>query len=347
MPFSDAEFPALPYPGKHPNRSFAHDAATGWPLRPDRTAPSGWRLDDGDDLDAWLTARGSAPLADRIPVLCYGSNRCPTKITWLRATLGLPGPAVLLRASCTGVAAVWAAGFRVVDDQRPATLAAAPGVVEEHAVWLATQEQLAALDVCEGRGARYQLSVLAHEVRLEDGSVLDRLLAYTSAAPIRRPLLVDGAPVRCAEVPQAGAVRLTGTPAASDGLAATRLDGVPAPEDFPGRVFVYGTLTPGATEWRLLEPFTAGRPRQADLAGHLYDTGLGYPALVPGDTDRVSGWIVDLSTPTTALSTLDEYEGAEYRRIRTPTTNGTPCWTYTWRAPTTAMPRLTTPWPPP
>lgn len=344
MPFHDAEFPAAPYPGRRPACSFVHDAGTGWPLRPDRAALSGWRVDGGGDLDGWLAARGAKPLAERIPLLCYGSNACPAKLTWLRETLGLPGPAVLLRARCTGLAAVWAAGLRVVDDQRPATLSDAPGVVERHSVWLATPEQVEVLDTCEGRGARYQLSLLAKEVRLDDGTVLDRLLAYTATAPIRLPLLVAGAPVRCADVGQDRAQALTGEPAPTDGLGALRLDGAPVPADFPGRVFVYGTLTPAASHWHLLAEHATGTPRPADLPGRLYDTGRGYPALLPGGPDLVSGWLVDLAAAEPALAVLDEYEGVEYRRIRTATADGTPCWTYVWTDPVDGLRVLSAPW---
>ena len=66
---------------------------------------------DGLPLDAWLRGRGAPPLAGRLPVLAYGSNRCPSKITWLRRALGLGAdPVVVLRARTAGVAAVWAAG---------------------------------------------------------------------------------------------------------------------------------------------------------------------------------------------------------------------------------------------
>jgi len=344
VPFHDADFPAVPYPGRRPDRSFVHDAGVGWVLRPDRGALSGWRVEDGDDLDDWLTARGAPRLAERVPVLCYGSNACPAKVTWLRDTLGLPGPAVLLRARCTGLAAVWAAGLRVVDDQRPATLVDAPGVTEWHAVLLATPAQVEVLDVCEGRGARYQLSVLAKDVRLDDGTVLDRLLAYTATAPIRRPLLVAGAPVRCADIGQDRARALTGEPAPSDGLGAPRLAGAPLAADFPGRLFVYGTLAPAASHWHLLAAHATGTPRPADLPGRLYDTGHGYPALLPGGSDLVSGWLVELSTPDTTLAELDAYEGVEYRRVRTATSAGTPCWTYVWVDPVDGLRVLSAPW---
>ncbi|WP_332461431.1 gamma-glutamylcyclotransferase [Amycolatopsis aidingensis] len=184
----------------------------------------GWRLTAGEALEAWLTSRGAPGLARRRPVLAYGSNACPAKITWLRAELGLTGPVVALHAECHDLAAVWAAGVRQRDGQRPATLAAMPGTVERHAVWLATEEQLRVLDVCEGRGERYHLSLLhSGTVTLEDGTVLGEPLAYTAAAPARMPLLVDGRPVRTAVAAQARARRLRGDPAASHGLRVTVL----------------------------------------------------------------------------------------------------------------------------
>ncbi|MEU3274747.1 gamma-glutamylcyclotransferase [Saccharomonospora sp. NPDC006951] len=164
-------------------------------------APEGWR-------------------EERIPVLAYGSNACPSKITWLRDSLGLTGPVLVARAECSGIAAVWASGVRARDGQRPATLTAAPGVTEWHAVWFATEDQIAVLDVCEGRGVRYELARLhTGTVTLDDGSRVDPVLAYVAEGEARMPLLVEGAVVRTADVPQARARLLTGVPAASHGLA--------------------------------------------------------------------------------------------------------------------------------
>jgi gamma-glutamylcyclotransferase (GGCT)/AIG2-like uncharacterized protein YtfP len=346
-PFTDEDFPAVPYPGARPGCSFVHLDGTGHPLRPDPAALSGWRVRaDGRDLDEWLADVAAAPLAQRVPVLAYGSNACPAKVTWLRGTVGLAGPVVMLRASCVGIAAVWASGLRIVDDQRPATLAAAPAVREEHAVWLATPDQVRVLDVCEGRGSRYHLVRLGTgEVRLDDGARLDRVLAYTGAAERRRPLLVNSATVRCAEVEQHVAVTLRGRPASTDGLAGIVLDGEPVPADYPGRLFVYGTLQPSARAWRLLEPMVDGRPWPARTAGALYDTGLGYPALRLGDGPGVSGWVVELRTPSAALSAMDAYEGPEYRRVRITLPDGTMCWTYVWIGAVDGMRLLTRQWP--
>lgn len=344
MSFADEDYPAVPYPGRRPPVSYVHDDATGWELTPDPVAPSGWRAED-QDLDDWLAKRNAQPLNDRVPVLCYGSNVCPSKITWLRQALGLDGPAVLLRARCTDVAAVWASGLRVVDDQRPATLTAMPGNTEDHAIWLATADQVAVLDRCEGRGERYRLArVDTGEIRLRDGTVVDGPLAYVAAAPRRLPLLVDGKPVRCLDVPQSGAAALTGTPASTDGLTVREITGTPEPADFPGRVFVYGTLQPGASDWWRLEPHATGKPRAANLPGTLFDTGLGYPALRLGDGPGVSGWVVDLARSTATLSILDEYEGVEYHRVRVALPGGLLCWTYVWTGSFTGLRMLTAPW---
>ncbi|MFD2417362.1 gamma-glutamylcyclotransferase [Amycolatopsis pigmentata] len=198
MIFTDEDFPADPYPGARPETSFVHIGGRGY------------ALPDTLDVDG------------RVPVLAYGSNACPSKVTWLRENLGLPGEVVVLRARCTGIAAVWAAGFRARDGQRTATLTAMPGVTETHAVWLATPEQLAVLDICEGRGKRYHLARLSGAVVLEDldGSAPRDVFAYVGANQARMPLLVDGRPVRLAESPQAEAIGLAGIAAPSHGLDA-------------------------------------------------------------------------------------------------------------------------------
>jgi hypothetical protein len=221
----DAEFPADPYPGTVPPWSFVHLDGLVRPVGPDRSV-------GGVELGTWLDRHGAAPLAARVPLLSYGSNRCPGKIAWLRRTLRLAGPVIVLRARTEGVAAVWAHGRRIRDARRPAVLAAAPGVVEEHAVWLADAAQIAVLDRCEGRheDGRYRLARLhTGAVHLDDGSRVEDPLCYLGGTPARRPLLVGGRPVRCAEVPQLAAHALHGEPAADDGLDATTVRGAPVP----------------------------------------------------------------------------------------------------------------------
>ncbi|HEX4703645.1 MAG TPA: gamma-glutamylcyclotransferase family protein [Pseudonocardiaceae bacterium] len=108
-------------------------------------------------------------------------------------------------------------------------------------------------------------------------------------------------------------------------------------------LFVYGTLMPGDVAWHLLQPHVTGEPVPAHVPGALHDTGLGYPALCAGDAN-VPGWTVRLRSPATALTELDAYEGAEYRRVRVVDSTGALCWTYLWCAPTDGMPRLPNGW---
>jgi gamma-glutamylcyclotransferase (GGCT)/AIG2-like uncharacterized protein YtfP len=319
--FADSEFPANPYPGARPDVSFIHIDEQATELR----SPS-------------------QALSTGIPVLAYGSNACPSKITWLRRDLGLIGPVTVLRVHCTGLAAVWASALRVRDGQRPATLAAFPGRRETHAVWLATPEQVEVLDRCEGRGVRYRLVRLhTGEIRTEDGVPLPDVYAYVGAGQIRLPLLVDGALVPCAEVSQAEAMGLVGV-AGPDGLDATTVIGAPSEDDWPTTVFVYGTLQPTGTAWHIAGPWSVAEPRKAELTGTLYDTGLGWPALRLTGDDLIPGYLLTLRSPAEAFAILDAYEGGEYQRVRVLLADGTPCWTYEWTAPVDGMPTLPRGW---
>ncbi|GAA3847339.1 hypothetical protein GCM10022243_11790 [Saccharothrix violaceirubra] len=330
QPFTDDSHPAEPYPGARPGHCFVHLDGEGWPVTPDPATDSGWRVaPDGRDLDDWLADHGEPPLAHRMPVLAYGSNANPSKVTWLREELGLTGPAVVLRAKCRDLSAVWAAGHRKSDGQRPATLAHAPGVEEEHAVWFATAEQLRVLDRCEGRGLRYRLvRVHSGQVTLFDGAVVDSVLAYTGAGKRRMPLLYGDRPIRCADVPQHRARYQPGRPAASDGLDVTPVHGDPSPDDWPDLIFVYGTLRPGMSGWHLVADHVV-EATPVTVTGTLHDTGRGYPALRPG-AGSVPGHVLRLDAPEDVLPALDEYEGDEYRRVRVTLPDGRVCWTYLW-----------------
>ncbi|PVZ13232.1 gamma-glutamylcyclotransferase family protein [Actinomycetospora cinnamomea] len=323
-------------------------------LEPSADAAAGWTVDGGDDLDGcdldrWLAERAAAPMADRVPVLTFGSNRCPGKLTWLREHLGLVGPVVVLRARVEGLAAVWAAGLRTRDGARPATLAPAPGAVETHAVWMATADQVAVLDRCEGRGERYDLVRLeVGRVVAEDGARLDRVWTYWAGGPVRAPLLVDGAPVAVSAVAQDAARDLVGEPASAVPDAVTVEQGTPDPHAWPDRVFVYGTLMPGRRAWPLMARHVVGEPVEAWLPGRVHDTGRGYPALVRGGPGRARGALLRLADPPAALPRLDAYEGPDYRRERAVAhTEGerVPAWVWTWPGPVHGAP-LTAPWPP-
>lgn len=244
-PFRDHDYPADPYPGARPDVSFVHYGCTGYPVTPDATFPSGWVLHEGHttiDLDRWLAAQHAEPLHARLPVLAYGSNSNPEKISWLRGELGLCGPAIVFRAACSGIAAVWSAGVRARDGQRPAVLAAAPGV-ETHTVWFVTPDQRRVLDQCEGRGERYRLAWVTADINLDDGTLLRRVLAYTARPDVlgqdvpahlnRSPLLVNGEMVRMSTADQQTAARMSGVPATTDGLDCEEVTGDPG-VDAPG-----------------------------------------------------------------------------------------------------------------
>ncbi|GAA5111928.1 hypothetical protein [Haloechinothrix salitolerans] len=232
--FTDAEYPADPYPGRRAPTSFVHVDGVGYPLTATRTGyvvggPAGdvappachaddaVPADDGVALDVWLAERDAPPLAGRTPVLAYGSNACPSKLTWLRENLGFTGPAVALRAECVGYSAVWTTGVRDRDNQRTVTLMPMPDVphvIEEHVVLLATTDQLKVLDVCEaadlscwgepGRpDPRYRRELLPDDVVSVDGAasidapvLTEPVHAYFGCHPTREPALVDGAPAR-------------------------------------------------------------------------------------------------------------------------------------------------------
>jgi gamma-glutamylcyclotransferase (GGCT)/AIG2-like uncharacterized protein YtfP len=336
----DADFPADPYPGAVPPFSFVHLDAHSHPV----TFDGCWRVGGAGEaeLDLWLAGHGAPPLAGRLPLLSYGSNRNPGKITWLRRKLGLTGPVVVLRARTDGLAAVWASGFRARDGQRTSVLGAAPGASEQHAVWLATPEQVAVLDRCEGRGDRYRLARLGTgAVHTDDGLRVEAPWCYLGLSAIRRPMLVDGRPVRCADLGQAAALHLDGVPAPDDGLSATTVHGAPDPDDWPDALFVYGTLQPGQPAWPLLAGHTVGRPRRATVAGRVCDTGRGYPALLPDPAHVAQGWLVTLRETPVLLARLDRYESVEYRRIRVAATTADgariACWTYLWTAETSTL----------
>ncbi|MBM7771651.1 gamma-glutamylcyclotransferase (GGCT)/AIG2-like uncharacterized protein YtfP [Actinokineospora baliensis] len=108
-------------------------------------------------------------------------------------------------------------------------------------------------------------------------------------------------------------------------------------------LFVYGTLRPGDSHWHLLAPLCDGPTRDAMLAGSLYDTGFGYPALTLGDGPGVLGSVVPLREDAD-LAEVDEYEGEHYARVRVVLADGTHAWTYVWISPVDGMPVLTGPW---
>ena len=96
-------------------------------------------------------------------------------------------------------------------------------------------------------------------------------------------------------------------------------------------LFVYGTLMPGRLRWPHVADDVASQ-RPATVAGTVYDTGFGYPALVLGGAGRVEGWLLGFDGPgaDAVLDRLDEVEGPSYRRVPVTTEDGTAAVTYEW-----------------
>lgn len=112
----------------------------------------------------------------------------------------------------------------------------------------------------------------------------------------------------------------------------------------PDSVAVYGTLQRGASAWHLLEPLVVGYEQPTILPGSLYDTGKGYPALVPGEGPGVPAQVFQLREPASALPVLDRYEGPEYERVPMRLDSGTACWVYVWLSSVTGLRLLPNGW---
>ena len=198
-------FASLPYPGRRPGHAYAQADGRVLELvrRPDRR----WGLADRDcTVDGWLTGHGVTVLAGRLPLLCYGSNACPSKLQDLRDRCGLTGPVVMTPCTVRGLAAAWCAGERLVDRSVPATLVAARGR-EAHFLWWVAPEQWSALDRCEGRGDRYDLvRVPARQVRDDLGFEVPDVRAYVGRSRERQPMLdARGRPLLVRRLDQGGA----------------------------------------------------------------------------------------------------------------------------------------------
>ncbi len=102
------------------------------------------------------------------------------------------------------------------------------------------------------------------------------------------------------------------------------------------RLFVYGTLVPGASAWSVLDRWTVGAAQADAVPGVLYDTTRGYPAatFAPDAEGLVHGVVVELdpASADAALAALDRYEGREYARIGVRTAGGVEVQAYTWIA---------------
>ena len=199
------DFAALPYPGRRPEHAYLQTDRQVLELV--RRADGAWALAHCDEtVDGWLARRGEPALHQRRPLLCYGSNACPSKLQDLRDRHGLTGAVVMTPCTAVGRAAAWCDGERLVDRSVPATLVPAPGT-EEHFLWWVAPGQWAALDRCEGRGERYDLvRVPAECVRDELGREVADVRAYVGRSRQRQPMRdASGRPLLVRRLDQQGA----------------------------------------------------------------------------------------------------------------------------------------------
>lgn len=201
-----------PYPGARPEGSWVVDPDERlYPVVPDSSSLSGWAVVTGESeaqcLDAWLAEHDAPALLERIALLSYGSNGCPQKFVSNKVTL----PGVNLAVETHGLAAAHCAGTRGGDGAVPATLVAAPEMVERHVVSYVSVADLDALDRVEGRTGRwYDLVALdAGRVVRADGVVLEDVRGYVGSKSVRWPLADEqGRPLLLTDVSQADALAL-------------------------------------------------------------------------------------------------------------------------------------------
>lgn len=310
-------YATAPYPGERPGGSFVIDIdGRCWPVWPDESRPSGWRVEGKDDescLDAWLFKRGAKPLSGRVPLLGYGSNACPGKVL----ANGTPLPSVHLAATMSGLASAWCTGTTQAG-HTPVTVVAARGHAEEAVVMMVDGPEFRALDRVEGRNAGvYDLVLLTQgRVVLANGAHVRHPAAYVGASEQRAPVLVAGRPLLRADVDltEASVLRSVLPATAGDRQPLGRVlpPGVhPQPGDCVPDLFVYGTLKPGQPRWPVLAPHVAAEPEHSTVRGELRDTGFGYPALNASSARKSPGVLCQLlpHEAVTLLDSLDEIEG--------------------------------------
>lgn len=86
----------------------------------------------------------------------------------------------------------------------------------------------------------------------------------------------------------------------------------------PQKLFVYGTLMPGAPNAHILERI-GGSLETATVSGSLkaggWGAAQGYPAFCPNSNSCIPGWVFAPAEPERCWRILDDFEGSDYRRI--------------------------------
>lgn len=96
--------------------------------------------------------------------------------------------------------------------------------------------------------------------------------------------------------------------------------GAPLNSDPMQRLFVYGSLQPGGSNAHVLAS-VEGEWQRAMIRGRLFAEGwgadMGYPGLVVDEAgEDVPGWVLSSTQLDAEWTTLDDFEGEEYERVR-------------------------------
>jgi hypothetical protein len=171
------------------------------------TADGVERLDDGDGggVDAGplhdrLSELGAPPMARRRAVLAFGSNRSPAQLVAKFAGRDRRCAVPVLRAQLADLSVVFTAGVALYGSI-PASLVVDRGATTEVAVTYLDDEQLAVMDATEGAHHSRPPLAAEHGLCLVGGTEPVPCVRYRSTRPV---LLVDGAPVRLAEIGSVG-----------------------------------------------------------------------------------------------------------------------------------------------
>ena len=321
-PMHDAE---PHYPGARPQGSYLVADGLTHPVKPSADG-CGWAVLDDEwlDIDTWLSRRGLPVIAERTAILAYGSNANPSQLSGLPAAR----PVVALRGVLMGAAAAYCSTPRS-DGQFPAGLVAmSKESGEGHVLLLVDAPTKAVLDRKEGVGCgTYDYVGLVTgkgvDFILEDGSTWTGPLT-TYLQGHRRPLAIDieGDPILLRQVSQRDFMAMQeGDRIVGDihdsGLPLTAPAGQIGVHTAPLPVFVYGTLRPGESRWRHVEPYIVDQ-RPDSAAGRRVDTGLGFPGMVLDEAATIHGTLLRVrpETHVELIRLLDAIEGHPdfYRR---------------------------------
>lgn len=208
-----ARYPApredpLLYPGSRPSGSFVLAEESVFPLTfPAHPAPAADRVGPGDrtglPVDEFLIARGGAPLAERFPVIGYGSNPVPGQLV---SKFGREAVVPVIAARLSGSDVVYNlisnAGYAFAE----LTLDEAESTAQVGVTFL-DAEQLRRMRETE---QNYRLAINPRDLELDSGEILSAQAgaSYTFAGfrPIWVPRRYSG-PVPIAELPSAGRSR--------------------------------------------------------------------------------------------------------------------------------------------